>query len=77
MMTAERTPDPMMPIVTERSLAPSASLKAMPEIERWICDGRRRDGGPCGAVLMELRLGEQGRVRIKCPRCGTWHTRQE
>lgn len=44
-------------------------------LERWVCHGLRRDGGRCGHVLMEIRL-ENGIVRVKCPRCDTWHIRE-
>ena len=72
---AERNPLPITPASAGRGEPPRNGLEPAPTLERWICDGRRKDGGPCGAVLMELRLGDQGRVRIKCPRCDTWHVR--
>jgi hypothetical protein len=74
-MVADRKDAPITaeaPAVTEaRRNGPAA----LPPMTRWVCDGRAKDGGPCGQVLMELRLGEQGQVRIRCPKCGTWHMR--
>lgn len=65
---------PIAPAAGDPGAPPRNGLEPLP-MERWLCSGRRKDGGPCGAVLMEIRLGQHGEVRIKCPRCGTWHTR--
>lgn len=44
-------------------------------MDRWYCDGRNpKTGVRCGQVLMEYRLTVGSAVRVKCHKCGTWHT---
>lgn len=62
------------PEAMQHDAAPRNGLEAQP-LARWICTGRQRDGGRCTQVLMEVGVAV-GRVRIRCPRCGTWHERE-
>ena len=73
MMTAERKPIAQVAIQSASALS---KRQDDAPLKRWVCDGYRKNGNRCGEVLMELWLG-QGAVRIRCPRCGTWHTREQ
>lgn len=48
--------------------------------ERWLCSGMKRHGNgtisPCHRVLMETVLTAGSFIRIRCPECGTWATRE-
>lgn len=72
-MTAERKPIAQVAIQSASALS---KRQDDAPLKRWVCDGYRKNGNRCGEVLMELWLG-QGAVRIRCPRCGTWHTREQ
>lgn len=65
-MVAERNPPPPR---NGREPAPAP-------MERWVCNGwDERRGRVCGQVLMDLAV-RHGRIRIRCHKCGTWHTRE-
>jgi hypothetical protein len=40
-------------------------------LEPWVCDGKLRDGRPCGKTLMELDWNRPSYIRKICERCGT------
>lgn len=52
------------------------ALGGVGHMDRWVCGGVARDGGRCRQVLMEVRLAPGSAVRIKCAKCGAWHTRE-
>lgn len=61
------------------AVAKTVRLESPPAMEPWVCDGRDKRGHVCGRILMEMAIElECGRVRVRvrCHKCGTFHTRE-
>jgi hypothetical protein len=61
--------------VTQRLPESDRSRSGVFVMDRWYCDGtNQKSGQRCGQLLMECRLTVGSAVRIKCHKCGTFHT---
>lgn len=62
--------------VTVRPADRDRSKSGVVGLDRWYCDGADKTGRRCGQVLMEVCLTVGSVVRVRCHKCGTFHTLQ-